>query len=276
MIKPYHYPITIATVCAMNLLPELSPFLYVYLVAVMVLAGFVHGAIGLGFPMVATPLIAVFLDVRLAILITLVPTIAVNIASILRGENFRNSLSQFRPLFVLVLVGSIIGSVMLAFLDPAPFRFALALLILLYLWVTLSGKLQAGWIGSSTTLAMVGFGLAAGISGGITNVMIAILLIYFLSLQTPRPTMIPVVNTCFLIGKVSQITILSLAGLVSLQLVVQTLPLALAGLGALLAGQKIGAMIDDKRYTRLIHVLLFVLAVILIIQFSSDLLERPI
>ena len=69
MIKPYHYPITIATVCAMNLLPELSPFLYVYLVAVMVLAGFVHGAIGLGFPMVATPLIAVFLDVRLELLI---------------------------------------------------------------------------------------------------------------------------------------------------------------------------------------------------------------
>ena len=236
----------------------------------MLLAGLVHGAIGLGFPMVATPLIAVFLDVRLAILITLLPTITVNIASILGGSDYRNSFSRFWLLFTFVLVGSIVGSLMLAFLDPSPFRLALALLILLYLWVTLTGKLSAGWVGSANNVAMVGFGLVAGISGGITNVMIAILLIYFLSLQMPKSSMVPVINTCFLIGKLSQITILSAAGMVSLMLAVQTVPLAAAALAALFAGQKLGKAIDNERYTRIVYGLLFALAIILLLQFFHD------
>ena len=46
-------------------------------VPVMIFAGLVHGALGLGFPMVATPLIALFVDVRIAIVITLLPTAVV-------------------------------------------------------------------------------------------------------------------------------------------------------------------------------------------------------
>ena len=254
----------------MDLALDFTPWLYAYLVGVMLLAGLVHGAIGLGFPMVATPLIAVFLDVRLAILITLLPTITVNIASILGGTDYRSSLSRFWLLFTFVLVGSIAGSLMLAYLDPSPFRLALALLILLYLWVTLTGKLSAGWVGSANNIAMVGFGLVAGISGGITNVMIAILLIYFLSLQMPKSSMVPVINTCFLIGKLSQITILSAAGMVSLMLAVQTVPLAVVALAALFAGQKLGKAIDNERYTRIVYGLLFLLAIILLLQFFHD------
>jgi len=254
----------------LDLVSDFTPWLYTYLIGVMLLAGLVHGAIGLGFPMVATPLIAVFLDVRLAILITLLPTITVNIASILGGSDYRKSFSRFWLLFTFVLVGSIAGSLMLAYLDPSPFRLALALLILLYLWITLTGKLSAGWVGSANNLAMVGFGLVAGISGGITNVMIAILLIYFLSLQMPKSSMVPVINTCFLIGKLSQITILSAAGMVSLMLAVQTVPLAVASLAALFAGQKLGKAIDNERYTRIVYGLLFLLAIILLIQFFHD------
>jgi len=254
----------------LDLALDFTPWLYAYLAGVMLLAGLVHGAIGLGFPMVATPLIAVFLDVRLAILITLLPTITVNIASILGGTDYRSSLSRFWLLFTFVLVGSIAGSLMLAYLDPSPFRLALALLILLYLWVTLTGKLSAGWVGSANNLAMIGFGLVAGISGGITNVMIAILLIYFLSLQMPKSSMVPVINTCFLIGKLSQITILSAAGMVSLMLAAQTVPLAVAALVALFAGKRLGKAIDNERYTRIVYGLLFLLAIILLIQFFND------
>ena len=100
--------------------------------------------------------------------------------------------------------------------------------------------------------------------------MIAILLIYFLSLQMPKSSMVPVINTCFLIGKLSQITILSAAGMVSLMLAAQTVPLAAAALAALFAGQKLGKAIDNERYTRIVYGLLFLLAIILLIQFFHD------
>ena len=59
-----------------------DPWLLAALALVMVFAGLVHGTLGLGFPVVSTPIIAAMLDVRTAILLTLLPTVAVNVASI--------------------------------------------------------------------------------------------------------------------------------------------------------------------------------------------------
>ena len=42
---------------------------------VLAVAGFVHGALGLGFPIVATPLIALATDMRTAIIIVLLPSV---------------------------------------------------------------------------------------------------------------------------------------------------------------------------------------------------------
>ena len=240
---------------------------YLYLVAVMAFAGLVHGAIGLGFPMVATPLIAVFMDVRLAILLTLLPTVTVNVASIWGGSDNWKSLGHFRILFLCVLAGSVVGAWMLAVLDPSPFRLALAALILLYLWVDLSGRLPDGWASRDSVLLMVGFGLVAGLSGGVTNVMVAILIIYLLGMNMGKGEMVPVLNTCFLMGKLSQIAVLSLAGLVTMELLLRTTPLAVASLVALFIGQRIGKLISVDFYRKLLYLLLSALALILIIQF---------
>lgn len=55
--------------------------------AALLFAGLIHGTLGLGFPMVATPILATMMDVRSAILITLLPTMAVNIASIINSKS---------------------------------------------------------------------------------------------------------------------------------------------------------------------------------------------
>ena len=244
-----------------------DPVLLLAALAILVFAGLVHGTLGLGFPMVATPMLAVFTDVRSAILITLLPTVAVNVVTIWRSPGAADSVRQFMPLTVSTLIGSLIGAWVLAIADPSPFRLVLGCLILLYLWTTFSGQLPRHWLEGNALFAMVGFGLAAGLSGGTTNVMVAILIIYFLSLNTPRATMVPVLNSCFLIGKVSQIAVLSVAGFVSLALMTATAPLALAAVLALLAGQRIQAGIDVTTYRRILYGLLAALALTLFVQF---------
>ena len=238
------------------------------IVGVMLLSGLVHGSLGLGFPMVATPILATMMDIRTAILITLLPTMAVNVASIVNSKSSLNSTRVFLPLVGFALLGSVIGSGILAIVDPAPFRALLAGLILLYLMNNL--RIPAAWLEANSLLAMVLFGLAAGFSAGTTNVMVAVLLIYFLSLQTPRDTMVPALNSCFLVGKLSQIIVLSAAGLVSFQLVIETTPLALAAVLALLLGQKIRHRIRVETYQSMLRGLLLVLAVILIVQFVRE------
>ena len=241
--------------------------LMIAILSIMLFAGLVHGTLGLGFPMVATPMLAAFFDVRTAILITLLPTIAVNLASIWNSRNSLDSVGRFSPLIVFVLPGSLAGAYVLAIADPAPFRLALAGLIFLYLWTNISGRLPRRWLASNVMLAMILFGFLAGFAGGTTNVMVAILIVFFLSLEVPRSSMVPVLNTCFLIGKVSQIAVLSLAGLVTFTLILETLPLALAAVLALLFGQRIRAKIAVDIYRRILHGLLVILAGILIVQF---------
>ncbi len=241
--------------------------IYLYLLGVMIFAGVVHGSLGIGFPMVATPLIAVFLDVRLAILMTLVPTVAVNVVTIAGGTDQMRSIKDYAPMFVGAIAGSIIGAWMLATMDPSPFRLALALLIILYLFTGIKSSKYTEWLPHYNKTVMCGFGVAAGISGGITNVMVAILIIYFLSQSMTRSKMVPIFNICFLIGKVIQLVVLSFAGWVNSSLIYQSVLPAIAATGGLWVGMKIGSHISKEIYRKILHVLLVFLAIVLIGQF---------
>lgn len=239
----------------------------VAIIAVMLFAGLIHGTLGLGFPMVATPMLATMMDVRSAILITLLPTIAINIASIANNKSSLASTKPFLPLVLFSLLGSILGASILAITEPAPFRIVLAGLILLYLWNRI--RIPKQWLIENSMLAMAVFGLLAGMSAGTTNVMVAILIIYFMSLETPRATLVPALNSCFLVGKISQIVVLAIAGLVSSNLLLETTPLALAAVIALLLGQRLQPRIQISTYQSILRKLLLLLAIILIYQFLS-------
>ena len=238
------------------------------IIAVMLFAGLIHGTLGLGFPMVATPMLATMMDVRSAILITLLPTIAINIASIANNKSSLASTKPFLPLVLFALLGSMLGASILAITDPAPFRIVLAGLILLYLWNRI--RIPKQWLVDNSMLAMAIFGIIAGISAGTTNVMVAVLIIYFISLDTPRSTLVPALNSCFLVGKISQIVVLSIAGLVSISLLLETTPLAFAAVIALLLGQRLQPRIQVSTYQAILRKLLLLLAIILIYQFLSE------
>ena len=235
-------------------------------------AGLVHGTLGLGFPMVATPILAITMDVRSAILVTLLPTVAVNVASIIRSDNSIKSAAQFSPLIVFSLIGALLGAWLLASVDPSPFRLVLAGLIIIYLLTSRFSAISFGWFSQHPISAMALFGICAGMAGGITNVMVAILIIYFIALETPRQILVPALNSCFLAGKLSQILILSLAGMVGLGLIIETSPLAIVAVVCLLGGQKLQNRINVKLYQSILRKLLLVLAILLIGLFFKDLI----
>ena len=229
---------------------EISVAGWFCVVPVMMLAGWVHGALGLGFPMIATPLIAIFVDVKIAILITLLPTVTVNVASVASADKVLPVINKYKVLLVATLAGGVVGAMVIAHADPSPFRLLLAALIVLFIFsARLNRKLPIG--SGDATLGM--FGLVAGFSGGTTNVMVAVLIIYFLANNTPRGEMIASMNFCFLIGKLSQIAVFTMAGLITIPSLLYTSPLALIALAALFFGQRVAQTIPVERLS-LIHI----------------------
>ncbi len=242
-----------------------------WVLPVMVFSGLVHGALGLGFPMVATPIIAVFLDVKLAILITLLPTAVVNVASIYNQSGFTRIVSKYWPLAGASLLGALAGAYVLSVVDASPFRLLLALLILVFLWTQYHGRLPRHWFVSYPFAVLVVMGLLAGFSAGTTNVMVAILIIYFLSVGVQRGEMVAAMNLCFLIGKLCQMVVFFVVGLMSMTLLLKTIPLAIAAYGALLYGQRLSKRISQQRYKQWLRYLLAALALILLWQFFTGL-----
>ena len=242
-------------------------------VPVIVFAGLVHGALGLGFPMVATPVIALFVDVRVAIFITLLPTVMVNLASVGANKNVQFVVVRYLPMALAAMLGSAIGSAILAISNAEVFRLLLAMLILAFLWTQHQKKLPDQWLRINQLALLIMVGLLAGFAGGTTNVMVAILLIYFLSAQVARAEMITAMNLCFLLGKLSQIAVFLFIGAMTLQMLLKTLPLALVALGSLLVGQSISQNIPQQRYQIWLRYFLVILACVLIIQFLMSLIR---
>ncbi len=231
------------------------------------MAGFVHGVFGLGFPMLATPLLALFMDVQSAVLITLFPTIAVNMLSIYQGGGWRNSIGRFWPLALFAAIGSMLGANLLVVSDPSPFRLVLAAIILLYLGLPWMKRLQMGWVDRHLFLSMALFGLTAGVFGGAVNVMVPVLMIFTLELGLARTVMIQTFNLCFLSGKATQVGVFYDAGLIDAGLVTAVVPGMALAVVALLLGRAISSWVDSDLYQGILRKLLLLMAVVLVGQF---------
>lgn len=251
----------------MELAGEISIVVLAFFAAILFLAGLVHGTLGLGFPLVATPLLALFVDVRSAILITLLPTAAVNVASIVRGGHWRDSIGRFWPLGVYALIGGFAGSTLIVVGDPAPFKLVLAGLIILYLATGWLGNFRMGWVAKHHGWSMLVFGLVAGVSAGSTNVMVPILIIYALETGLQTTAMVQVFNMCFLAGKVSQIIVFAAAGMLTSKVLLLTAPLAAVALVALLLGMMFRDRISGDTFRTVIKWVLFVIALVLVAQY---------
>jgi len=251
-------------------LPEFSqPDLLLILLS-LALAGLVHGSLGLGFPMTATPLLALLTDVQSAILITLFPTIAVNLLSIYHGAKWGDSIGRYWPLAAYAALGSIVGTQILILSDPSPFRLLLAAIIILYLNQERLSLIRMGWVGNNPRLSLMIFGLIGGILAGTVNVMVPILVILALELRLKSIAMVQVFNLCFLGGKISQTTVFAASGSIDQALI----SIAIPGIGVAVSGWFFGVMIRDritsKTYRIVLKRVLLVLACVLIIQYLLD------
>jgi len=242
---------------------------FAVIASVAFFAGIVHGSIGLGFPLLSTAILSTFIDLRLAILVTLLPTVTVNLISIAKGGNWSESIGKFWPLAVWCLIGSVIGAYLIVVNDPTPFKMLLALLIFLYLIIDQSYQGFFVGVNRHPKLSKLGFGLTAGFSAGSTNTMVPILVIYSLEAGWGKTVMVQVFNLCFLSGKTAQLTVFTATGIVDHRVALATMPFAPMAAVGLLFVQAIHSRIDLILFRKIIKFILLLLGIILVVQVAG-------
>ena len=239
-------------------MPDLS------FVPILMLAAFGHGALGFGFPLISTPLLVLMMDMRSAILLTLIPTVLINTASILGERHWREALRTFWPIPVFTIVGSYLGTQLLLSVNPDPFRLLLALVLVGYL---LSDRFtRSETVRYVPRWGMALFGLLLGIMAGVTNVFAPAIVVYALFTRMDPALMVATFNLSFLTSKTGQI-----AGFIAndaftreaLVLTAWALPPVLLSLWI---GIRVRRRIDQASYKRVLKIALWVITVLLIVD----------
>ena len=236
--------------------------------AIIVFSAFVHGLLGLGFPMLATPLLSLTGDVRTSIIMLLWPTLAINAVNVIRGGHWKESIGQFWPLALFGAIGSLVGTQILVYTDPAPYKLLMAAMIWVYLNVHRFG-IRLVWVRRHVLLASVLFGLIGGLLAGTVNVMLPALIIFALEMNLTPLATVQIFNFSFFFGKITQGAVLASHGYLDGAHFLSTLPLIGIALLGLAVGIQFRAQIRVDVYRQWLRWILAGLSILLILQFAG-------
>jgi hypothetical protein len=146
----------------------------------LIAAGFLKGTIGVGMPVVALPLLSLFLDVKSAAMLLSIPLVLSNLPQALEGGKTGRCLMQLTPVILGMIPGLFLGVQILLALDANVARVIAGLVLMGVGGVTLlAPKLQ---IQPRLTLpAGIAFGFFGGILGGIAAMPGPLVFIFLLA-----------------------------------------------------------------------------------------------
>ena len=245
-----------------------------WLTLAVVVSGFIQGALGFGFPFIATPLVAMVVDMRTAIITVLLPTLASVLITLVTSGPLGPAMKRFWIMPVYATLGALAGTWLFVAAPEAPYQLLLALIIIVYL--NLDRIARGDWRLIKRHERAFGSlaGAAAGLFEGTANVAAPPLIIYYLALGLSPAMMVQAMQMCFMVGKTTQFTVLTLHGGVSSAQWLATLPLCVIAIAAGAAGARMRGRIDAAMFRRWIKHALAVIAFALLAQYAYQQLAQ--
>lgn len=245
--------------------------LLIWIAVVIFIGGVSQGALGIGFPTISTPLIALVTDIRTAVIIVLLPCVGAVVATALKGYPLRRVLAEYWMMPIYMVIGAAIGTQLFIAFPAFPYALLLAGMILVYL--NLDRFTRSEWPFVRRYKGPFGFvfGVLAGLSEGTANVAAPALIIYYLAIGIDPAMLVQAMNICFFVGKTTQFATLATAGGVPPVQWAMTIPFVALAAGGAIYGISIRSRIPAATYRQWLKGALLVMAVILIGQYLYEL-----
>ena len=231
----------------------------------LLLAAFVKGATGLGFPLIATPTIALLLDIRTAVTVLILPNLFMDSAQVIRDGLPYEIFRRFKALIAPTIVDVFLGTLVLVKTPLWILNLCLGVMVLIFV---ISNLLKLDFTVSPQQEKFLSplFGFRSGFLNGVSNAAGPALAIYFYSLNLEKRTFVKSMATIFVTTKLTQLVAISTWNLFNwytLKLSVLVIFFTLIGF---YAGIKAQDRIDQKNFNRGLLALLAFVGVILIIR----------
>jgi uncharacterized membrane protein YfcA len=232
---------------------QLLPFLPLILGCAVALgiAGIVKGVTSLGLPLVGLPLLTLFVDVRLAVALLMIPLVLSNLLQAIQGEGTFALARRFWPDLLCLAAGTLIGTALFAALDRQVLLLTIGILSIVFSTASLLHPSLVvppraeRWLGPPISFV-------SGVIGGMSTLFGPLLAIYVVGLRLPRDTFVKVISLLYLtsagfllIGGTAQGTAGPRELLLSLLAMIPVY-------GGMVIGQRMRERIDPERFRLLV------------------------
>ena len=218
-------------------------------------AAVVKGAIGFGFPLVATPVIASVLDARTAVLVLSLASLFGNVGMVIRGGGNWPTFRRLAPMLVGLLVGTVGGALLLASLDAATLGLVVGLAAMAFAVVGTAKPSLAVPARLERYLALP-MGLAGGLLGGSTSIFAPPIVSYVHALHLGKREFVFFVSMLYSFGGVTQVVSYTRLGLYETPILLLALATCLPNAVGLWIGTRIQDHIDAFLFRRVVLVVI--------------------
>lgn len=176
-----------------------------FLALVFAAAALMHGMVGIGVTLIPTAVLALEMEMKQVLALTMLPMLVINASSVIGGSPVMPILKRYTLLAFACVVGSYAGTKLLLILPSVWLQLFLVVLIGAYIMQAIRGvKLKLSGHPSVTVV----FGFLAGVAGGAANAMSSVLLMYLLTKSNDKNEISQAGNLCFALTKIVQIIVL--------------------------------------------------------------------
>jgi uncharacterized membrane protein YfcA len=172
---------------------HISEAAYVLIACALLLSGFVKGSIGFGLPLIAVPLISIFLPVKTAVAVLTVPVLVSSIQMALSGGHIFARARNYAVLLGGLLLGVVIGVVVLVNVSEQVLYVILGGVTIMF---TLSGwiKSLSAFLQRRDVVVEGIIGLIAGTVGGVSSAFGPLIAAYLNANNVPKLELVQVLN----------------------------------------------------------------------------------
>ncbi len=239
-------------------------FSLTYIALCFLLGGLSKGLVGMGLQTICIGLLVVLFDITLAMALLLVPALITNIWQI-RGMPFASLGKRLLPLLLCAAAGIWIGSYALVLVDGRLLSILLAILLLIYTVISLTGfnisipRQREGVLGFA-------FGGLNGLFTGMTGSYLFPALVYLHGMGLPREQFIQAMGLFFVTLSVTLGFALSRHDLLTTDIALVSAAACLPALLGMSVGEKLRGTLTDKTFRLLFFLAVAGVAIVILLR----------
>jgi len=223
----------------------------IVLVAGLGAAGLAKGMSGMGLPLIATPILAGAFGARIAVTVVTIPIFAANSLLLTQGFRRRGLLPTMMPFIAASMVGTAIGTLLLAQLDQKLFAILIAAMVVVFL---AGGDRLLGDDPAALRARVVGplVCFVGGVLQGTTSIASPLVGSYFHARRLPPADFVFVLAAIFELNSIVQLVGYTAQGLYTPEVIALGLVAVVPTLVALAAGIYFRGRLDAVWFRRFI------------------------